>query len=172
MTEANNERETETPPLFVGLIAQADEAGRFAEAIGACPALELRAQAGMAQSDALPGVPWFDDTRVLITQGEVAALVIATSPRVGVEVGELALSHGMPVWRRPPLGRNFAEAIEVARRARTADVVFHVASWWAHVGEDIRWVLGLDAEPELVFSEVHVSAAGPVSYTHLTLPTN
>lgn len=161
MTETNNETRVEASPLRVGLIADAGEAPRYAAAIGACAALELCAQAGMTQNEALPAVQWFDDTRVLIAQGGIGALVIATSPRAGVRVGELAIGHGVHVWRLPPLGRSFAEAVEVARRLRAVEVIYRVASWWDHAGEDIRWALGFDAGCEPIFSEVHVSTAGP-----------
>jgi predicted dehydrogenase len=161
MTKANNETHAAAPSLRVGLITDADEAPRYAEAVQSCSALELCAQAGMPQNAALPGLPWFDDTRVLIAQGGLGALVVATSPRLDVNAGDIAATHGVHVWRRPPLGRNFAEAIEVARRLQTVEVVYRVASWWDHVGEDIRWALSLEDGYQPVFSEVQVSAVGP-----------
>jgi predicted dehydrogenase len=159
-----SETDNETPaaaPLRVGLLADGDEAPRYAAAVRQCPRLELCACAGMPQGSAPDGAEWFDDTRVLLARSGLDALVIGSSPRVGVSVGEMALDHGVPVWRPPPLGRNFAEAIEVARRLKTTEVVYRVASWWEHVESELRWALGFDAGREPVFSEVHVSAAGP-----------
>jgi predicted dehydrogenase len=161
MSETNNETQAAARSLRVGLIAGAEEAPRYAEAVRACPAMELGAQGGMPQNAALAGVPWFDDTRVLIAQGGIQALVIATAPRAGASLGQVAAAHGVHVWRQPPLGRNFAEAIEVARRLRTVEVVYRTASWWDHVGEDIRGALGLKGGCEPLFSEVSVGAGGP-----------
>lgn len=161
MTNRNNEPATAPPRLRVGLIADADEAPDYADALRACPAMELCAQAGMPQDAAPTDVHWFDDTRVLIAQGGIDALVIATSPRLGVQTGDTAAAHGVHVWRPPPLGRSFAEAIEVARRTQLVEVVYRVASWWDHAGEGIRWALGFEGGCEPVFSEVDVSATGP-----------
>ncbi|MFQ5806492.1 MAG: hypothetical protein ACE5I3_08585 [Phycisphaerae bacterium] len=161
MTKTNNDTRTAAAPWRAGLIAEADEAPRYADAVRACPALELCAQAVMPQNAAPAGVQWFDDTRVLIAQSGIEALVIAMSPRVGVETGDLAVAHGVHVWRQPPLARNFAEAIEVARRLQTVEVVYRVASWWDHVGEDVRWALDFEPRCEPVFSDVQVGAVGP-----------
>jgi predicted dehydrogenase len=161
MSESDNDTSTATTRLRVGLLADADEAPRYGAALRACPGLELGACAGMPQGAAPSGAEWFDDTRVLIAQGDLDALVIGSSPRVGVAVGHVALEHGLPVWRPPPLGRNFAEALEVARRLQATDVVYRVASWWEHVQAELHWALGFDAGCKPVFSELHVSAAGP-----------
>jgi predicted dehydrogenase len=115
----------------------------------------------MPQSAALPDAQWYDDTRVLIAQGEIDALVIGTSPRVGATMGAVAASHDVHVWRRPPLGRNFAEAVEVARRMQTVTVVCRIASWWEHVESQLRWAFGVQGGFKALFSELLVSAAGP-----------
>ena len=161
MSQTDNETPTAAAPLRVGLLADADEAPRYAEALRQCPSLELCVCAGMPQEAVPDDAEWFDDTRVLIAQGGVNALIIGSSPRVGVSVGEMALERGVPVWRPPPLGRNFAEAVEVARRLQTTDVVYHVASWWEHVGAELSWALGVEPTYKPVFSEVHVNAPGP-----------
>lgn len=161
MSKSDNETLTAAPPLRVGLIADADEAPRYAEAVRQCSGLELCAGAGMSR-DAVPDeAQWFDDTRVMIAQSGIEALVIGSSPRVGVTVSEIAAEHGVHVWRPPPLGRSFAESIEVARRLRTTEVVYRVASWWEHVGARVRWALGFETGCKPLFSEVRVSAAGP-----------
>lgn len=161
MNESNNETGPTAAPLRVGLIAGPDEAETHAAAIRACAALELCAQGGMEQKVALPDVEWFDDTRVLIAQGGIEALIIATSPRDAVKLGEIASGHGVHVWRRPPLGRDFAEAVEVARCLAAARVVYRIASWWEHAESEIRWALKCTEGSEPVFSDVRVSAAGP-----------
>jgi predicted dehydrogenase len=161
MTDTDNKTPAVDSQLRVGLIADADETPLLAEAVRACRAFELRAQAGMPQNAAAPDVQWFDDTRVMIAQGEIDALVVATSPCTGVSVGDVAVAHGVHVWRRPPLGRNFAEAVEVARRLEGIAVVYRLASWWDHVEAQVRWALGLEDGCKPVFSEVQVSAAGP-----------
>jgi len=148
-------------PLRVGLIAEAEEVGAYLEALRATSALELVAQGGMPQPAALPAVPWFDDTRVLVAQGGVQALIIAGAPRVGVNVGAIALERGVHVWRPPPLGRSFAEAVEVARQVQAAGAVYRVASWWDFAGGDVRWALEFEEGCTPVFSELRVSVAGP-----------
>jgi predicted dehydrogenase len=162
MTEANNGYRTEARSPRVALVAEAAEAAAYADALRACRTLDLCAQAGMPQAAALPKVQWFDDTRVLIAQGEIDAVVIATSPRAGVNLGDVAAAHGVHVWRPPPLARNFAEALEIRRRLQTIDVVYRVASWWEHVGADIRWALRTTAAGfEPIFSELDLSTIGP-----------
>jgi predicted dehydrogenase len=161
MSTADNEAPAPATPLRVGLIADTEEVSRYTDAIGGCARLELCAVAGMAR-DAVPkDLAWFDDTRVLIAQTGVNALVIGSSPRVGVALGELAAEHGVHVWRPPPLGRNFAEAVEVTRRLKTSETVYRIASWWEHVEALVRWAMGVGVGFEPVFSEVGVSAAGP-----------
>ncbi|MBU0618285.1 MAG: hypothetical protein KKI02_11245 [Planctomycetes bacterium] len=161
MSQTDNETPIAAAPLRVGLIADADEASRYAEALRQCASLELCVCAGMSQKAVPDGAEWFDDTRVLIAQGGVNALIIGSSPRVGVSVGEMALERGVPVWRPPPLGRNFAEAVEVARRLQTTDVVYRTASWWEHIEAELSWALGVEPTCKPVFSEVHVNAPGP-----------
>ncbi len=161
MSETDNETLPAAAPLRVGLIADADEAPRYAEAVRRCSGLELCASAGMPQDVAPAGVEWYDDTRVLIAQGGVDVIVTGSSPRVGAALGEIAAEHGVHVWQPPPLGRNFAEAIEAARRLKTTETVYRVASWWEHVGAQVRWALNFEPGCKPLFSEVQVSAAGP-----------
>jgi predicted dehydrogenase len=161
MTNGNNAKASEVDRLPVGLIADADDARRYADAIRACPSLALRAQAGASQSAALPDVEWFDDTRVMMAQSQIRALVIATAPRSAIELSDTAADHGLHVWRSPPLGRNFAEGVEAARRLAEVKVVCRIASWWEHAGQAIDEVLQQANGFEPAFSEVQVSAAGP-----------
>ena len=161
MSETDNEATTADAPLRVGLLADADAAPRYAEAVRQCPALRLSVCTGMPQDAAPDGADWLDDTRVLIAQGGIDALIIESSPRVGVSVGEMALERNVPVWRPPPLGRNFAEAVEVTRRLQNTNVVYRVSSWWEHVATELNWALGVEPTCNPVFSEVHVNAPGP-----------
>ena len=64
MTDTDNETPTSDSRLRVGMIADADEMPLLADALRACRAFELRAQAGMPQTVAAPDVQWYDDTRV------------------------------------------------------------------------------------------------------------
>jgi predicted dehydrogenase len=161
MGKTDNETRAAASPLQVGLLADADEAPRYAEAVRRCPRLELCACGGMPQGAAPDGTEWFDDTRVLIAQGGIDVLLIGSSPRTGVSVGETALEHGVPVWRPPPLGRDFAEAVQVARKLEASPVTCRVASWWEHVETELRWALDYHAGCKPVFSQVQVSSAGP-----------
>jgi len=97
----------------------------------------------------------------LVAQGGIEALVIGASPRVGLVMGDVAQSHGVHVWRPPPLGRNFSEAIEIARQLRDAEIAYRVGSWWEHVADDIRWAMDFEDGFKPIVSELHVSAAGP-----------
>lgn len=148
-------------PLRVGLIAPAGEVEPFRAAIGACDGLRLTAAGGMPQSAAPAETQWFDDTRVLIAQAEINALVLAGAPKAGVELGERAAAAGRHVWRTPPLARTFAEAVDAVQKARGAGVVYRVASWWEHVGDVLRAALRAREGFRPQLSELLVRAEGP-----------
>ncbi|MBU0640480.1 MAG: hypothetical protein KKB50_16580 [Planctomycetes bacterium] len=160
MSAANNET-TPQRALQVGLIAEPERIGALGAAIRGCSHLHLATQAGPRQSEALPDVPWYDDTRVMIAQGELDALVLDTSTRAGVELGATAIKHGIHVWRTPPLGRSFAEATEVVHNARRQPVVYHVVSWWDHLAECVSSARRATGLSSVNLSEIQVSAAGP-----------
>jgi len=159
MSEAHNETASQQP-LRVGLIADAESLASLADAARACP-MQVVAQAGTRQPESLPGVGWHDDTRVMIAQAGVEAVLLSTSVRAGVQLGKTAVEHGVHVWRPPPLGRNFAEAAEVVRSAQTSAVVYRVASWWDCIAEDVGWAAGRCEGYKPRFSEIRVSAPGP-----------
>jgi len=148
-------------PIRVGLISSAEWVEPYAAAIGSCPRLRLTAASGMAQPSAPPQAAWFDDTRVMIAQAGVDAVVLATSPRAGIELGNIATAHGLHVWRTTPIARGFAEATDAVQRARSAGVVYRVQSWWEHVAEPVRAALKLRESPRALYTTITVRAEGP-----------
>lgn len=155
---ANNEA---AKTLRIGLIASGESVERLRAAIAACGEVTLAAQAGVPQSAADPSAEWFDDRRVLIAQSSVDAVVLAISPRVDTELTIVAAEHGKHVFRVPPLGRNFADAVEVVRRIRAAGVVLRAVSAWEPRSATIRSVLERTDGFRAIFSEAQVSARGP-----------
>ena len=160
MTETDNKNPASNI-LRVGLIADADEAPRYASVIEQCPHFALIAQGGMPQQAALPGAEWYDDSRVLVAQSDIDTVILAVSPKQGAYLAEIAAAEGVHVWREPPLGRNLAEATEVARRLANVHVVYRVASWWEHAGPHIRGVLEQLDDFAALHSEIVVRAPGP-----------
>lgn len=144
----------------VGVIADPDVLPAL---LAACPAAGLRVTAlsGAPQSSAPPGVTWFDDTRVLIAQGGATAVLLAGSPRDGVELAALAFDAGLHVWRLPPLGRSFAEATESVLRARGEERRYRIASAWEPIRDHIRALTTRNNGAHPVFSDIHVSRCGP-----------
>lgn len=161
MARANNDTHETQGPTSVGLIADDEDAIRFAEALRANPAFELIAVGGMSQETLAGVASWHDDLRVLVAQGGVEALVIASSPRVGVRMAEVAAAYGVHVWRPPPLGRGFAEAVEAARTIKNSESVHRIGSWWDHAAAEIEWALSHSNDRGPLYSDVWVSAAGP-----------
>lgn len=160
MTRAEQHALVPAPPLRIGLVADADALAPLRAAL-ARPTMHLAAQGGMRQADALPGGPWFDDTRVLIAQGGIDALLIHTAPRVSAELARIAVEHGIHVWRSAPLARRFNEAAELVSAARGGGAVYRVASWWEHVADDIRWAESLVGGFRASLSDLRVAAVGP-----------
>lgn len=155
---ANNEA---VKSLRIGLIASGESTERLRAAIAACGDVTLVAQSGVPQDVADAKVEWFDDRRVVIAQAAIDAIVLAVSPRVDTELSIVAAEHGKHVFRVPPLGRSFADAVEVVRRSRTAGVVIRAASWWEPRGEAVRSLLEREDGFRAIFTEAHVSAIGP-----------
>jgi len=160
MADANQET---APPavLRTGLIAPASETARLVEAIAATPGLELVAQSGVPQPDAVAGAEWFDDRRVLLARSGVSVAVFGSSSRIGFELAQTAIAAGIHVWRRPPLGRTFGEAVEAAQHARGALSVYRVASHWEHERAAVRDCLRAAGDARPLISEAFVAAAGP-----------
>lgn len=148
-------------PIRSALIAPASEAARLLEAIVATPDLALAAQSGVPQAEAVSGVDWFDDRRVLVARAGVEAVVIGSSNRIGFEMGQLAAASGIHVWRRPPLGRSFAEALEAAQHARAASGIYRVCTFWDHERIAVREALRGVGDGRPLFTEAYVGAPGP-----------
>jgi len=148
-------------PLRAGLFADAHAAASLAAALKRAAEIELTGVAGPARGAAPEAVAWYDDCRVMIARERLDILLVADSPLAGISVCDAALDVGVHVWRQPPLGRGFAEAIEVARRIQNAGGHYHIASWWEHVRDAILKVWRSVGEEAPVFSEVQISIDGP-----------
>ena len=155
-----NKAVTPNEPLRAGLIADAEGIAHLAEAVDGA-ALEIVAQSGKRAGVELPDVEWYDDVRVMAAQAGIEALILATSPRASVELTEMAADQELPVWRLPPLARNFAEATDLATRCRQRESIYRVASWWETVEADVRWALGHGEGVKPAFTHIRVCAAGP-----------
>lgn len=156
-------RDNRTPPdtpLRIGLITDNEQLPLIAEALRR-PSLEIVAQGGMRQGEALPGVAWHDDMRVLIAQSDIQALVLAASTRVNREMTRHALARGLHVWRTAPLARSFALAAEEAKLAQSTNAVYRVQSSWRHMADNVRWALGLSPGFRPQYCEMCVAAPGP-----------
>lgn len=153
---------TAAPRLIrVGLVADAETFGTLADAIQACSSLHLHAQYGPPQATARKAIPWFNDARVLITQGGVEAVVISLATRAAIELANLALDEHLHVWRPAPLARNFAEGVDIVRRTHAAGVVYRVASWWEQAAPIIRNLPPMTPAFSPIYSTVDARAAGP-----------
>ena len=156
----------------VGLVADTEEVGRFVGLLKRAAGLQLTACAGFPRDIAPEEATWYDDYRVMIAQGGLDLLVLATSPRTAVTVGHIAVEHGVNVWRRPPLGRNFAEAVEVARRLKTSHSGYRISSWWEFAEKPVRLLhKAAFAESAPLLSEVRIGAAGPESASWRSVST-
>jgi len=158
-------------PLRVGLIGEGGLWPRLAAAADACVLIQPVAYSSSA-AVAPPGqMPRYDDPRQLLNHPGLEAVILAVSTRQDVELGQLAAERGLHVWRCGPLGRNFAEGVEIVRRVRQVPTVYRVASWWEyvvdHVWHELRW-------PDVfrvLFSELRAATAGPAptaTRAHLT----
>ncbi|MGD8451981.1 MAG: hypothetical protein PVJ57_09205 [Phycisphaerae bacterium] len=158
MDQPDNVRQSDS--LRVGLIADAEGVARLGPALASAP-VEIVAQSGMRQPAALPDAEWFDDARVMISRSGVEALLLAISPRAAFELDALAADRKLPIWRLPPLARNFAEATELAGRVRERKTPYRVASWWEAIGEHVRWGLRWREGFKPLLTNLQVAVAGP-----------
>lgn len=153
-----------TPPLTrlrAGLAATAEDAPGLLAALTGCPLLEPVAISGLPANSAPPGLKWYDDRRVMLAQGELQVAVLAGSTRSMLELSKAALEYGQHVWRPPPLGRDFAEAIDLVRQARDAKTLFRVASWWENGQAKVRELVRAADCVRPAFAEIIVNAEGP-----------
>lgn len=153
-------RTTIDEPLRVGLIADSEQLPGVAAALRR-PSIQIVAQGGMKQTEALPEIPWHDDIRVLVAQAEIDAIALAASTRINREMTRYALARGIHVWRTAPLARSFAQAIEDAKLAQAANVVHRVQSHWRHIYDDVSWALGLTPAFRPQYGELRIAAPGP-----------
>jgi predicted dehydrogenase len=160
MSQTSNQPAADAP-IRVGLITSAECVEPYPAAIASCPDLRIVAASGMPQSAAPAEATWFDDTRALIAQSGVDAVLLATSPRAGIELGNVATAHALHVWRTPPIARSFAEATDAVQRARSAGVVYRVQSWWEHAAEEVRAALKLRESQRSLYTTITVRADGP-----------
>jgi len=159
MSEADNAA-PKPPPIAVGMIADADQAVLLAPLLSQEP-FALVARAGPREAAGASTVKWYDDTRVMIAQGGIQALVLATSVRMSVELAETAAENNVHVWRLPPLARNFAGATEVARCAQRKGLVYRVASWSDFIAAELHAALSAAAEFSPHLTDIHCCAPGP-----------
>ncbi len=162
MSQTNNDRSTQGR-LRTGLIASGERLDLVAPAVQACPLLELTGQSGMPQAAALPKVPWLDDWRVLMDQADLQAILLATTTRNDAELGAMAAQRGLHVWRLPPLARSFAEAAEIAGNIKRHATIYRLASWWEHVADHVWHELDWPENFQPLFSDLRISAVGPVA---------
>ncbi len=157
---SNNEQKV-PGPIQVGLIASGPRLPPLAAAIEACVLLQPVGQAGMPASAAVPGLPRFDDPRLLLAHPELQAVVLAVSTRADLELAGMAAQRGLHVWRLPPLARSFAEACEVVARSRQLPTIYRVASWWEYVADHVWHELHWPPDFVPVFSDLRAGAPGP-----------
>lgn len=143
----------------VGLITDTDDAAMLTAAITAAPSLHLVAQ--VADFTPTPDVQRFDDSRALIAQAGVEAVVLGSSVRFGVDTSRLAVERRVHVWRMPPHGRSFAETTDLLRQAREQDVYLHAASWWSHIRDEVRAALAVEAPFRSSCAEIRIASVGP-----------
>lgn len=148
-------------PLRVGLIADGADGAALAQVVRRIPGLALMAGAGWKDETSAPEMGWFDDRRALMAQAGIEALIVSTSPRSAAELSRLAAQRGIHVWRLPPAGRDFAEAVDILRQARQGGTVHQIASRWAPLGEALRDLWPRDGMEPPRFTEIRVNAPGP-----------
>lgn len=158
---ASEEKRINDRQIRVGLVAPAERAPQFVEALRGNTHFVIAAQAGMPQSAALPAIEWFSDQRVLAAQGGIDLLIACAAPRAMVDLSAIAAAHAVHLWRMPPPGRSFAETTEIVQRHRAAGLVYRIASWWDMVADALRTCLEHADGLRPLLSEVYVRAAGP-----------
>lgn len=163
MTETPNNETKASGPLRIGLVLEHEYPESLPAAIEACVLLQPLGQAGLPAPDGLRAVPRFDDPRLLLAQAGIEAIVLAASTRNAADLASMAADRGLHVWRLPPLARSFAEAAELAGRARQRPTIYRVASWWEYVTDHVWHELRWPGDVTPLFSELHISARGPAS---------
>lgn len=146
---------SEQGALRVGIIG-ADNKASWAQyshvpALKALPGVELAALATRSEESAKEAATafgvaaWFSDPMAMIRSEAVDAITVAVRVPAHRDLVLAAIAAGKAVYCESPLGRNTAEAEEMAEAARAAGV--HTA-----IGLQARWNPSLRRAAELVAS--------------------
>lgn len=157
-------------PLRVGCVVGSTPLREWVAAIDTCADLQLVACVATAEEQAANFLRRCDDPHQLIRDGLVDALVLDGPLRQCLEVAEAALERGLHVWRRPPLGRDFGEAVAVMRKQAGGRSVYQVASWWEAVRREVAPVAERLADVHAAQIELRVSQPGPAPFELACLP--
>lgn len=161
MSESSNDKSDQAAPLRVGVIADAARGAELNAYFSRSEDWELVATAGSPDNAWPEGVSYYDDRRVMLAQSSLDAVVVADSTKVGIELGDMAVRHGLPIWRYPPLGRSFGEACEQVTRIRAAKPAYCVASHWRRQQPMLATCIDAVENFQPQFSEVRIAATGP-----------
>lgn len=163
MDSGHTTERREQEAVRVGVVAAAGRLATLAAAVYQTPDLTLCAQCGPRQADALADVPWFDDVRIMLRQAGIELLIVGGATRLATEIAHAALDAGVHVWRQPPLGRNFAEAIAEARLAVRGRPLYRAASYWEAIAETVSVAWGDLATFRSGLTETLLACEGPVA---------
>lgn len=158
---SGHNQQTSGPRLRVAIIGDGERLTVVGALLRGAARFEVLGQAGMPQSSALADIPWSDDARILVTSGDVQAVIAAGSTRTDIEAAELAVQRGLSVWRLPPLARSFTEGHEIIKHLGRDAPVYRVASWWEHVADQAWNEVAWPSEFRPVRSELLLSATAP-----------
>lgn len=157
-------------PLRVGCVVGSTPLREWIAAIDPCAELQLVACAATAEEQAADFMRRCDDPHQLISDGLVDALVLDGPLGQSLELAEAALERGLHVWRRPPLGRDFGEAVAVMRKQAGGRSVYQVASWWEAVRQEVAPVAERLADVYAAQIELRLSQPGPAPFELACLP--
>jgi predicted dehydrogenase len=161
MSEPSSDKSNAAVPLRVGVIADAVSGETLRAYLEQSEHWELAAAAGSPENNWPEGVPYFDDRRVMLAQTALDAVIVADSTKVGIELGDMAVRHGLAIWRNPPLGRTFAEACEQLRLIRGSEPVYCLGSRWRMLLPMLEDCWDEEEPFQPGFSEVRIAARGP-----------
>ncbi len=120
-------------PLRAVLIGAGGFGAHALEAMARCELLELvgvsdrdAAVAGAAAAQA--GVEAFADNRRALVEPQPDVAFLAVPPPAAAEIIRLAASRSVHVWTQAPLARNLADAVEICRATRRAEVMLAVGA--------------------------------------------
>ncbi len=163
MTEASGQQPPQSDAIPIGVFGRGRRLDTVLRALAECDGLSAVGIAGLPQQSAPDAIPWYDDSRVLLTESGVKGVVLADSPELNVQRAADAAELGVAVWRMPPVGREFAEAGEVLSACRRETIPYRVASWWEFVAETVWADLNWDDEFRPRYSELLVSTVDPAA---------